>query len=272
MAAVPEGYALTPYCGAPPSPTTLLTRWNLDPVLIVALLVILAAYVIARRARPSGTADWRAPCFYTGWLIGALAVTSPLCPLSVALFSARVGQHMLLTSVVAPLIVLGCGDLRPRGEIVRPLGDWMGGRVTPAALVFMIALWIWQAPGPYMATFTSDVAYWAMHLSVFGAAGWLWAGLLDLEGRHPMASLAAALLTTVQMGFLGAVITFAPQPLYAAHALTAGLWGMTTLQDQQLGGAIMWIPAGAILVGAIVLSLGQAIRRSEGQAWTPKAG
>ena len=47
MAAVPEGYALTPYCGAPPSPTTLLTRWNLDPVLIVALLVILAAYVIA---------------------------------------------------------------------------------------------------------------------------------------------------------------------------------------------------------------------------------
>jgi putative membrane protein len=270
MAAVPEGYELTPYCGAPPSPLTLLTRWNLDPVLIIALLAVLLAYVIASRKRPGGSEFWRKPCFYAGWLVGALALTSPLCPLSVSVFSARVGQHMLLTSIVAPLVVLGCGHLKPSIVATDRVDDGRG--VLLAALAFMVALWVWHAPGPYMATFTSDLGYWAMHFSVFGAACWLWAGLLDLEGRHPLASLAAAMLTTVQMGFLGAFITFAPKPLYAAHTLTTVAWGLTPLQDQQLGGAIMWIPAGAILVGAIVLSLGRAIRLSEARAWTHTAG
>ena len=272
MATVQEGYELTAYCGSPPSPLTLLNRWNLDPVVIVALLAVLLAYVVASRKARGAVMGWRKPCFYGGWLLGALALISPLCPLSVSLFSARVSQHMLLTSVVAPLIVLGCGDRNAPSETIERLHRAATASVGPAAFVFMAALWIWHAPGPYMATFTNDIAYWGMHLSVFGAACWLWVGLLDTQGRHPLACLAAALLTTVQMGFLGAFITFAPKPLYAAHTLTTVAWGLTPLQDQQLGGAIMWIPAGAILVGAIVLSLGQAISRSETRAWTHTAG
>jgi putative membrane protein len=268
MAAVPESYQLTPYCGSPPSPLTLLSHWNLDPVLIAALLAVLLAFVVASRRARHRSPGWRNACFYGGWLVGALALTSPLCPLSVSLFSARVGQHMLLTSVVAPLVVLGCGGLSRRAGTG---GRGSGRGVVLAAAAFMSALWIWHAPGPYMATFTSNVAYWSMHFSVFGAACWLWAGLSDLEGRHLLASLGAALLTTVQMGFLGAIITFAPKPLYAAHVLTTIAWGLSPLQDQQLGGAIMWIPAGAILVGAIVLSLGLAIRQSEVRAWTHTA-
>jgi putative membrane protein len=269
MAAIPYGYDLTPYCGAPPSPLTLISRWNLDPGLILVLLAALAAYgVVSWNVRG---AWWRKPCFYTGWLIGALALISPLCPLSASLFSARVGQHMILVSVAAPLIVLGC-DLNPERTSAGRNDPGAHRGVLLAALVFAICLWVWHAPGPYLQTFISETAYWAMHLSLFGAACWLWAGLLDKAGRHPVASLAAALFTTVQMGFLGAFITFAPRPLYAAHSLTTVAWSLTPLQDQQLGGAIMWIPAGAILVGAVVLSLGQAIRRSEAGAWAHTAG
>ncbi len=272
MAVVPVGYGLAPYCGSPPTPLTVLARWNLDPALIIVLLAAVASYLVASRNAAGGSARWRKGCFLAGWLLGALALTSPLCPLSVSLFCARVGQHMLLTTVVAPLIVLGCGGLRQYRQIMTDRDDRTGGGVMVAAFAYAAALWIWHAPGPYMATFTSDIAYWAMHLSVFGAACWLWAGLLNPDGGHPMASLAAALATTVQMGFLGAFITFAAKPLYAAHTLTTAAWSLTQIQDQQLGGAIMWIPAGAVLMAAIVLSLGDAINRSEARAWTPTAG
>jgi putative membrane protein len=64
------------------------------------------------------------------------------------------------------------------------------------------------------------------------------------------------------MGFLGAVITFAARPLYAVHGLTTEAWSLTPLQDQQLGGIIMWIPAGAVLLVAILAATAVAMRRS----------
>ena len=47
-----------------------------------------------------------------------------------------------------------------------------------------------------------------------------------------------------QMGLLGAILTFAAQPLYSAHAIAPLAWGLTPLEDQALGGLIMWVPAG----------------------------
>src|SRR5690606_7889140 len=100
-----------PYCGAPPVPADLWRNWNLDPVLLAVLAGVALAYGIALR---SGPAAVRRPAgrlepgsFYGGWLVLTLALVSPLCSLSVALFSARVGQHMLIALVAAPLIALG---------------------------------------------------------------------------------------------------------------------------------------------------------------------
>jgi putative membrane protein len=69
--------------------------------------------------------------------------------------------------------------------------------------------------------------------------------------------------TTLQMGFLGALLTFSARPLYAVHALTTPAWGLSPLADQQLGGIIMWIPAGAIFVGAIVGAVAVMLRHAE---------
>ncbi len=81
-----------------------------------------------------------------------------------------------------------------------------------------------------------------MHLSMFAAALWLWHGLLDRSRAGAAAVIGAGVVSSVQMGMLGAIITFAPRALYAPHALTTEVWALTPLQDQQLGGAIMWVP------------------------------
>ncbi len=255
---MPAPYAFRPYCGAPPTPGAWLQRWNLDPVLVAALLALLVGYLwLARGKVPA----WRQGAFVAGWALTGLALTSPLCALSVALFSARVGQHMLLAALAAPLVALG----RPHRLLARALdGRFMSGPA-PAAAAFAAMLWLWHAPGPYAATFNGDLAYWTMHVTTFGAAFWLWSALLA-PPRALGPFVFATLLTTGQMGLLGALITFAPAPLYAPHLTTTWAWGLTPLQDQALGGAIMWVPAGLIFAAgfghAFVSTLQAAAARS----------
>lgn len=84
-----------PYCGPPPSPATLWLSWNFDPILIGLLGVLACLYALGcvrldHRSRGLGAGENAA--FYTGWLITALALVSPLCPLSVSLFTARSGS------------------------------------------------------------------------------------------------------------------------------------------------------------------------------------
>jgi putative membrane protein len=183
--------------------------------------------------------------FRAGWLLTSLALICPLCPLSVALFTARVGQHMLLTLICAPMVAAGWpldafASLAGRRAVT--LSDGAAATAPLAAGLFAVLLWYWHTPGPYAATFDSPVTYWVMHLTVFGSAVWLWMALITQLGSRPAYTLAAGLLSTVQMGLLGALITLSPRAVYAPHFATAGLWGLTPLQDQQLGGALMWAP------------------------------
>ena len=250
-----RAFPYSPYCGAPPTPGDLLQRWNLDPFLMVTLVLLLGGYLLSSRSSPT----WRRLTFSAGWLLGSLAVISPLCPLSVALFSARVGQHLILTSVVAPLIALGWS---PR--VAAP----GGGRWAPilAAAAFASMLWVWHSPAPYTATFNSDLVYWLMHLTTFGSAVWLWYEIFAAWGERIESAAAAIVLTILQMGLLGAVITFADRPLYAPHLYTAPSWGLTALEDQQFGGVLMWVPAGVILAAALAAGFTEALRRAEARA------
>ena len=246
-------YTYRPYCGLPPSPANLLGRLNLDPWLLSALGASLVIYLLATRlTKPS-----RRLCFVAGWSVAAAALVSPLCALSVSLFSARVGQHMVLATIAAPLIALGAPD-NVRRQISRGPTTLAGGVVAFAA-----ALWIWHAPAAYDATFTSDIAYWAMHLSVIGAACCLWAAVFAAGPDQLAPVLTALVLTSVQMAFLGAVITFLPTPVFVVHATTTAAWGLSQLADQQLGGVIMWAPAGVIFVAAILWSVAEAMRGSD---------
>ncbi len=237
-----------PYCGAPPSPGELLSRFNADPVLLVVLIALAVAQLLnaGNRRMLVGTA--------CGWFVAAVAFMSPLCALSVALLSARIGQHMLLLLVAAPLIALG---LRPaRSE--RLWGLWGYG------CLFFVALWLWHMPGPYDATFTSTTLYWTMHVTLFGTAILLWRALLHHPSRRTVDALAVGMLTSMQMGLLGAVLTLATHPLFYPHLLTTAAWGLTPMQDQQLGGTLMWVPGILLFLWAAIRSLRRLWRALEG--------
>jgi putative membrane protein len=270
-----QDIATVPYCGPPPSPAALWLSWNLDPVLIGALAALACLYALgcARHDHDGrGIVAGEQAAFYTGWLITALALVSPLCPLSVSLFAARVEQHMILALLAAPLVVAG----RPAEALaaVFAASSWPRRWLRPAPLssagVFAAMLWFWHARGPYAATFGNTLVYWAMHLCVFGSALWLWHGLFDSRPTTTMHRTAAGVLSLTQMGFLGALITLAPRPLYTPHALTTGPWGLPPLQDQQLGGGIMWVPGCLIFLAISLLALWPVLAGPRGVIPSPR--
>jgi putative membrane protein len=214
------------YCGPAPLPSGLWAAWNLDPVLIAGLVAL--AYAV----RQSG-AGLAAVAVLT------LAFVSPLCALSAALFSARVAHHVLLVAVAAPLLAM----VRPGGR---------GGAGAPF-LAATAALWLWHLPGAYDAALSNTAIYWAMQGTLLGTATLFWRAVL-----RPDAPTIAGVVWTVAafmaMGFLGALLTFAPTPLYAAHAIAPFDWGLTPLADQRLGGLIMWVPAGLPYLVIIIVS------------------
>lgn len=213
-----------PYCGAPPLPGELVGRFNLDPVLIVSLILLTCGHL--RFCSDAPAERGRA---LAGWAIAAAAFLSPLCALSVSLFAARVGQHMILVLIAAPLIAAAL----PSG--------WRAP-LWPAVISFFLFLWFWHMPVPYDATFHSTVIYWSMHVTLFGSAIWLWRALLAHEPGTTMHVLAAGTVSSIQMGLLGAVLTLSDRPMFRWHYFTTQAWGLSPLADQQLGGALMWVP------------------------------
>jgi putative membrane protein len=237
--------AFVPYCGHSPVPGALV--WNSDPVLISLLFAVGASYVFGSRG--ARAPETRERCYFgLGLFITAAALLSPLCNLSVALFSARVAQHVILTLIAAPLIVLGRPEaavaaLLPRVAARRRREGHIG--VVVGAAAFVLAMWTWHMPGPYDDTFKSNLVYWLMHVTTFGSALAMWHFLL--QRSQSLGTAAAAIATGIQMSLLGAVLTLAPRPLFMVHFSTTWPWGLSPLADQQLGGVIMWILAGTLV-------------------------
>ncbi|MDH2327276.1 cytochrome c oxidase assembly protein [Cereibacter sp. SYSU M97828] len=212
----------TPYCGAPPMPADLASAWNTDPLLLAAMAV---AAICTFRVGGSRVA-WAA-----GVAVLAVSFLSPLCALASALFSARVLHHVLIVAVAAPLLVIG---MRVRV-----------GLSGPAFLAHMAAVWAWHLPAPYAAALSSDAVYWLMEATLLGTAVWLWSAMMV----RPAQGVALALGTLLQMGMLGALLTFAGRVLHPFHALTTAPYGLDPLEDQQLAGLLMWAPAALPYLG-----------------------
>jgi putative membrane protein len=225
------------YCGPAPVPADLLLRWNLDP-LVLTLLVLLAIGV--GRSRPGQAAV----------VVLALVFVSPLCALSAALFSARVVHHVLLVAMAAPLLALA---LPARAG-------------SSAGLPFLLAtatLWLWHLPAAYDAALADKGLYWVMQASLLAAFLWFWRAAFSRPGG---AGAGWVFLAYLSMGLLGALLTFAPEALYRTHATSTSPWGLTPLADQQLGGLIMWMPAGVPFAFWGVLLARRAWREMGGPA------
>jgi putative membrane protein len=215
------------YCGPPPAPEGLWAAWNLDPALLAALALLA---LVLGRSRPGAAAV----------AVLAIAFVSPLCALSSALFAARTVHHVLLVAVAAPLLAAA----------------WPARGAPGAGAPFAVstaALWAWHLPAAYDLALSNVAIYWTMQLSLLVPAVLFWRAVLAPGGRP----VPAALWVTgayMQMALLGALLTFAPEALYAIHQTAPLAFGLAPLADQQLGGLIMWVPAGLpyAVVGAFL--------------------
>lgn len=214
-----------------------MSRWNLDPPLLGLLAFAAFAYV--------GVAPARSPAqrmfFAAGFAVLVLGFVSPLCALSSALFSARVVHHVLLSVVAAPCLVYAFAP----GRLKFP------GSPALWTAVHAGVFWAWHAPAAYGWALSNDAVYWVMQATLLGTALAFWAAVRRASAPAAVAGLLAVM---VSMGLLGALLTFAAEPLYAPHLFTTAAWGLSPLVDQQLAGLIMWAPAaGVYLIAALVL-------------------
>ncbi len=224
-----------PYCGEAPGPEIWLSRWNLDPVL-VAVLALLA--VALWRVPPGRDVTPRRLFSLRGaWALTVVLYVSPLCALSSAFFTVRVIHHLALVLAIAPLLVFG-------------LEPWLRRLSMPlwsATALSTVVFWTWHAPAPYAAALSTDEVYALMQLTLLASAMVFW---IAVRRSSPMAAMGAVLVTTVLMGLLGALITFAGRPLYPPHFASTLSWGISPLEDQQLAGITMWAPGSIAYLAA----------------------
>lgn len=219
-----------PYCGLPPGPDTLLANWNLDPLPIFLVLLVGAGAFLGMGT--AGVPARRQAYAIVAALGLAVAFISPLCALTVALFSARSLHHLVLLFIVAPAAALAFRQVRlPNGT----------GAAAFAAV--SLALWSWHVPAIYSAAWNSHFVYWIMQFLLLASGFAFWASIFRLEGGA--AQIRAALLLAAlagQMGLIGAILTFSGNILYSEHILLTDAFGLTALGDQQLAGLVMWVP------------------------------
>lgn len=216
-----------PYCGEAPGPEVWLSRWNLDPLLGGVLFL----FGLALWLWPSSDdlTPRRRMGLRAAWVLTLVLYVSPLCALSSAFFTVRVVHHMALVLAIAPLLAFG-------------LEPWLRRLPTPlwsVTALSAVVFWIWHAPAPYAAALSSDGIYALMQLTLLASAIGFWTAI---RRSPPASALGAILVTTVLMGLLGALITFAAQPLYPPHFASALAWGVSPLEDQQVAGIVMWAP------------------------------
>ncbi|WP_249740930.1 cytochrome c oxidase assembly protein [Agrobacterium rubi] len=214
---------LYPYCGPAPTLQNALSSWNFDPVLIACIAGVAVALQYAA-PHPRG---WK-----TSVLVFLLiaAFVSPLCSMTSALFSARLAHHILIGSVIAPFVVM----------IGWPTQRWLATIPLEAVFVAHTTIyWVWHLPFGYAFALSGTWQYWLMQIAFIVASILLWHALLS-RSTSVVATTSLALGTMVQMGFLGAILTFAPVTLFEAHFTTTQAFGLTPLEDQQLAGVLMW--------------------------------
>jgi putative membrane protein len=255
-----------------------LSFWITFPLSISALLYFRGVSLLWKRTHAgAGIGGFELACFCAGWGSLAIALVSPLHAWGRALFAAHMTQHELLMLAAAPLLALSKPALAmfnalPRGwpsaivHTVRPF-SFLTGLFT-AWLVHAIALWIWHVPFLFDATSRSELVHALQHVSFFGSAMLFWWAILHSRPRVASYGIGVLYLfsTAMHSGLLGALLTYARTSLYPSYEATTAPWGLTPLEDQQLGGLIMWVPAGLVYVFAALLMLAGWLKESDRHA------
>lgn len=257
-----------------------LDPWTGMPLLVLALLYLRGMRILrTRRTAPKPARPAALASFCTSMAAAFLALVWPLDALGAISFAAHMTQHMLLIAVAAPLLILAepalpvmmalpAGWRRINRRLATVHRAWrMLSRPAIAFAVHGALVWLWHAPLLFESALRWRWAHAAEHIALLASALLFWNAMRQ-AGRAGGNGYGAAALwtlgTLIHTGLLGALITFAPRPLYPFYR-TVTAAPLPPMEDQQLAGLVMWIPAGACYL-AIGLYYAAAWLRSAGQA------
>lgn len=268
------------HIGQPIAPHDLWQAWpSATPVTATLLGVTLVGSglyargitVLWRRAGVArGISRWRTAAFAAAVLAMLIADASPLDALAAELFAAHMVQHLIIISVVAPLLLLGEPTLVMLWAFPvdwrRRIGTWWrrtrlrriaGALVHPrfAVPLHLLAVALWHVPTFYDSAERSGSLHAVEHALFLSTALLFWYPVMDRRARRRLGVPVVILsLFVVALGcvVLGALLAIAPRPWYDAHLATSARWGLLPLADQQLAGVIMWVPAGLVYLVAMV--------------------
>ena len=257
-------------------------RWNWDLLTIASLVLLSWAYGVGlarlwrSAGRDHGVSRWQAASFAAAVASLVIALLSPLDPISDELQSAHMVQHMVLMMVAAPLFVMGAPALvmlwalprRTRQAVAQWLGR-LGSWRPPWYLLwqpvllfglYALALWVWHLPALYEAALRSRPVHEVQHVMFFVTSCLFWRVLLDPLSRLRMnvgAGVVYLFLTSLHATFLGVFMALSPRVWYDDYVPRTAAWGLSPLEDQQLAGLIMWMPACMVyaVVAAVMFAL-----------------
>ena len=228
--------------------------WSWYPSIVIGFSAWTLLYIWAHRGRQ--TPFFQQFAFHFGTVIGLLALISPLDELGDEyLFSVHMVQHLLLMFVTAPMWLIGTPSWLI-DNIVPDRFDKVVIRLTNPIITFFVfvgVLYIWHIPAIYDLALASEAIHIFEHICFIGAAliGWwpvIGSSSVKIPKPAPPLRILYLFLLALPCTALAAILTFAPKPLYPFYELAPHIFGMSALQDQQLGGLLMWLPTHLILL------------------------
>ena len=251
------------------------TAWNLEPEVLAP--AALAGFFYLRgldrwRERSRSHPWWRTAFYFAGLAVLVLALESPVDYLGEHHLTFHMLQHELLLMVAAPLILLGAPTTPMllglpsvvRMRVIRPVAKSGAGRrlyrllthplVAVGLLTVMLAAWH-LAPGWYDAALEGALLHDVQHLSYAVAGMLFWWNVIDPMPLRAVMGYPLRMLYLLIGGtpkhFVAAAITLASEPLYDAYVEVEPVFALSPLDDQAIGGLIMWFGSQLLHVLAI---------------------
>ncbi|HYI65319.1 MAG TPA: cytochrome c oxidase assembly protein [Candidatus Limnocylindrales bacterium] len=267
--------AVLAHGGAAPAPQFpgVLSAWSFDPLPLIAIIAAAVAYLWATRRvnrahRANPQPAYRSGLFLGGLAALAVALLSPIEAYEGSLFSIHMIQHMLLELVAAPLLLAGAPitlALRVASSSARRwLLAVLQSRVVHvisfpvvAWLLFAAVNWGWHFSALYDQALENQALHYFQHATFLGAALLFWWPVVGADPSpwrlpHPV-RLLYLFLALPQNSFLGVALMSAPSVLYPHYVTNLRDWGLSPIEDQALGGGIMWVVGDLFFLAAMML-------------------
>ncbi|MFZ0546206.1 MAG: cytochrome c oxidase assembly protein [Candidatus Promineifilaceae bacterium] len=276
--------------------------WRIEVILVLALAgtiytrgwLRLRKRTAARQGRNRWQAGavWRPIVYIIGLLVLGLALMSPIDVLGSQLFFMHMIQHIVLVSIVPPLLLSANplpfflwgmpGGIRKQfgrllgrqGKLRLALQKFAGpGTVWVAYVIIYLG---WHDPSFYNAALESELVHDLEHISFFGVAMLYWWLILGVGPvvHKPFSAIGRFifLLMAIPPNMIaGMAIAFSHSPIYPHYEVMPRIWNISVMSDQRLAGVIMWVPGSMMYIMAALVAAARWLQDEEQKPALPES-